>query len=56
MQIIVRSKRTESERRNQEHAADARKHYYEREQRDGIRFQSKAGSKAEIKKALDAAN
>jgi hypothetical protein len=54
MQIIVRNRKTEGQRRNQEAAAAARKSYHDREIRDGSRFQSKAGSKAEIKKALDA--
>lgn len=53
MEIIVRSKKTEGERRNAEAVASTRKHYYGREIRDGSRFASKAGSKEQIKKALD---
>ena len=45
--------KSESERRAKEYAEQTRKHYYGREQRDGSRFQSKAGTKAEIKKALE---
>ena len=56
MQIIVRSKKSEGERRSSESANAHKRHYYEREIRDGSRFQSKAGSKAEIKKALDDAS
>lgn len=56
MDIIVKSRKTEGERREQERVASTRKHYHEREIRDGSRFQSKAGSKTEIKKALDASN
>lgn len=52
MQIIVKSKKSEGERRNQEAVASARKHYYHREIRDGSRFTSKAGSKKAIQKAL----
>lgn len=53
--IIVRSKESESARRNREAAQSQRKAFYEREQRDGSRFKSKAGTKTEIKKALDQA-
>ena len=53
MQIIVKSKEGESVRRAKEYAEQTRKHYYGREQRDGSRFQSKAGSKEQIKKALE---
>ena len=53
MQIIVRSKKSEGERRNSEAAASARQHYYNREIKQGSRFVSKAGSKEQIKKALD---
>lgn len=53
MEIIVRSKKSEGERRNAEAAASAKKHYYAREIRQGSRFASKAGSKEQIKKALD---
>jgi hypothetical protein len=51
--IIVRSKEGESVRRAKEYAEQTRKHYYGREQRDGSRFQSKAGTKEQIKKALE---
>jgi len=56
LNIIVKSKKSEGERRAAEHAAQTRKHYYGRELRDGSRFQSKAGSKEVIKKALDDAS
>ena len=56
MQIIVKSKKTEGERRSSESAVAHKKHYYEREIRDGSRFKSKAGSKEQIKKALDDAS
>ena len=55
MEIISRSKESESARRTREYAEQARKHYYGRELRDGSRFKSKAGSKEQIKKALDEA-
>jgi hypothetical protein len=53
MNIIVKDKRSEGERKAKEGAEQTRAHYYNREIRDGSRFQSKAGTKAEIKKALD---
>ena len=56
MNIIVKSKKSEGERRANEHAALTRKHYYGREIRDGSRFKSKAGSKEQILKALDDAS
>jgi hypothetical protein len=56
LNIIVKSKKTEGERRNSESAQAQKKHYYGREIRDGNRFQSKAGSKEQIKKALDDAS
>lgn len=56
MQIIVRNKKSEGERRNAEAASSARKHYYHREIKQGSRFVSKAGSKEQIKKALDESN
>jgi hypothetical protein len=52
MQIIVKSRKSETERRAEEYAAQTRKHYYGREIRDGSRFKSKAGTKTEIRKAL----
>ena len=52
MQIIVRGKGTESERRAKEYAEQIKRHYYNREIRDGARFRSRAGSKEEIKKAV----
>lgn len=52
MQIIVKSKEGESARRAKEYTEQARRHYYNREIRDGARFKSKAGTKAEIRKAL----
>ena len=54
LNIIVRSKEGESARRTKEYAEQTRKHYYGRELRDGSRFQSKAGSKEQIKKVLNA--
>ena len=56
MNIIVKSKKSEGERRSGESADAHRKHYHEREIRDGSRFKSKAGSKEQIKKALDDAS
>jgi hypothetical protein len=53
LNIIVKSKESEGARRNREAAQSQRKHYYEREIRDGTRFRSKAGSKEQIKKALE---
>jgi hypothetical protein len=52
VQIIVRSRESEKERRAREYAAQTLKHYYNRELRDGSRFKSKAGTKEQIKKAL----
>jgi hypothetical protein len=52
MQIIVRSSKSELERRNTERAAETLRHYYGREIRDGARFKSKAGTKEQIKKVL----
>jgi hypothetical protein len=52
LNIIVRRKESEGERRAQESKAQTLKHYHEREIRDGSRFRSKAGSKEQIKKAL----
>jgi hypothetical protein len=51
--IIVKKRESESVRRSREYLEQTRKHYYGREQRDGSRFQSKAGSKEAIKKALE---
>jgi hypothetical protein len=51
--IIVRSKKSEGERRAEEYAVATKRHYYGREIRDGTRFKSKAGSKEQIKKALE---
>ena len=53
MQIIVKSKKSETERRSEEYASQTKRHYYGREIRDGSRFQSKAGSKDQIRKALE---
>ena len=53
MQIIIKTKENESARRAREAASAQRKAYYEREQRDGSRFRSKAGTKEQIKKALE---
>jgi hypothetical protein len=50
MQVIIRQKGTEPERRKREAAVQILRHYYGREIRDGSRFRSKAGSKAQIKK------
>jgi hypothetical protein len=52
MQIIVKTKAPESERRAKEYAEQTKRHYYNREIRDGSRFKSKAGTKTEIRKAL----
>jgi hypothetical protein len=51
--VIVRSKESESVRRAKEYAEQTRQHYYGREIRDGSRFRSKAGSKGQIKRALE---
>ena len=56
MNIIIRSKKSEGERRSSESAQAHKKHYHEREIRDGSRFASKAGTKEQIKKALDDAS
>jgi hypothetical protein len=56
MQIIVKSGKSEKERRAAESAEAHRKHYYGREIRDGARFRSKAGSKKGIRQVLDEAN
>jgi hypothetical protein len=53
MQIIIKKRESESVRRAREYIEQTRRHYYGREQRDGSRFQSKAGSKEQIKKALE---
>lgn len=53
MNIIVKDKRSEGERKAREGAEQTRVHYYNREIRDGSRFQSKAGTKEQIRKALD---
>jgi hypothetical protein len=52
VQIIVKSKEGESARRAKEYTEQTRKHYYNREIRDGARFKSKAGSKEQIDRAL----
>jgi len=51
MQIIV--KEPEAGRRARESLEATKRHYYQREIRDGARFKSKAGSKEQIKKALE---
>jgi hypothetical protein len=56
LNIIVKSKKTDGERRSSESASAHRRRYYEREIRDGSRFRSKAGSKEQIKKALEDAS
>lgn len=53
MQIIVRGKGTEALRKKREAAEAIRKHYYNREIRDGSRFRSKAGTKEQIKKVYE---
>jgi hypothetical protein len=53
MQIIIKKRESESVRRQREYLEQTRRHYYGREERDGSRFQSKAGSKGEIKRALE---
>jgi len=50
MNIIVPKKGTEPERRKREAYGQILKHYYGREIRDGSRFKSKAGTKAQIKR------
>jgi hypothetical protein len=53
MQIIVRSSKSELERRNTERAAETLRHYYGREIRDGSRFRTKTtGTKDQIKRVL----
>jgi hypothetical protein len=52
MQIIIRK---DEKTRAKAYADETRKHYYGREIRDGARFRSKAGTKTQIKKALDQA-
>jgi len=51
MNIIV--KKDEKARLARHYAEQTRKHYYGREIRDGSRFRSKAGTKEQIKKALE---
>jgi hypothetical protein len=54
MEIIVKkSAESESVRRSKEYVEQTRRHYYARELRDGARFRSKAGTKEQIKKALE---
>ena len=55
LNIIVRSSIPEATRRAREAAESQRRAYYEREQRQGARFRSKAGNKAIIKRVLDEA-
>lgn len=50
MQIIVRQKGSEAERKKAESATQILRHYYGREIRDGARFRSKAGTKEQIKR------
>lgn len=51
MQIIIRRKGTEPERRKREAAVQILKHYYGREIRDGSRFRTKGDvTKAQIKR------
>jgi hypothetical protein len=52
MQIIVKDKRTENERKKAESSAQILKHYYGREQRDGARMKLVA-SKERIKKLYE---
>lgn len=54
MQIIVKSKKSELERRKAESAAQTLRGYYKNECRDGSRFRSRF-TKATIKKVYDAA-
>jgi hypothetical protein len=56
VQIIVKSKEPESARRSREAAQAQRRHYYNREINQGARFRSKAGTKEQIRKALDEAD
>jgi hypothetical protein len=52
MQIIVKDKRSENERRKAESSAQILKHYYGREQRDGTRMKLPA-SKERIKRLYE---
>jgi hypothetical protein len=52
VQIIVKDKRTETERRKAESSAQILKHYYGREQRDGTRMKLPA-SKERIKRLYE---
>lgn len=56
LNIIVRKKGSEGTRRFKETAEAHRKLYHSREIESGSRFQSKAGSKQQIKEALDDAS
>jgi len=53
MNIIIKKRESESVRRSREYLEQTRKHYYGREQRDGSRFRSKAGTKEQIRKTLE---
>jgi len=53
VQIIVRKPGTEAERKKREGYAEVLRHYYNREIRDGSRFRSKAGTKAQIRKVYE---
>lgn len=53
MQIIVRQRGSEAQRRKREASRAIVKHYYDREIRDGSRFKSKAGTKEQIRKAYE---
>lgn len=56
LNIIVRKKGSEATRRFKETAEVHRKLYHQREIESGSRFQSKAGSKQQIKEVLDDAS
>ena len=56
LNIIVRKKGSEGERRFRETAESHKRLYHQREIENGSRFQSKAGSKQQIKKVLDDAS
>jgi hypothetical protein len=56
LNIIIRKKGSEGERRFKETAESHRRLYYRREEKNGSRFQSKAGSKQQIKEVLDDAS
>ena len=56
LNIIVRKKGSEGERRFRETAESHKRLYYRREETSGSRFQSKAGSKQQIKEVLDDAS